>query len=70
MEQQLVGIRDVLDIEQLDLRVGLRIEVLVHILQHVLDTDLLAVADRPHAVELKALDDGTLEDEDGRSTRA
>ena len=63
MEEQLVGIADVLDIEQLHLRIGLGVEVLVHILQHILDADLLAVAYRPHAVELQTLDDGTLQDE-------
>ena len=42
----------------------------VHVLQHVLDTNLLAVADGPDAVELQPLDDGTLEDEYRRGTRA
>ena len=44
--------------------------MLVHVLQHVLNAYLLAVANAPHAVELQALDDGTLEDEHSRSTRA
>ena len=70
MEQQFVGIGDVLDIEQFHLRVVLGIEMLVHILQHVFDADLLTIADTPHAVELQSLDDGTLQDKHGCSTRA
>ena len=68
MKKQLVGVGDVFDIEQLDLRVGLGIEVLVHILQHILDAYLLTVAYRPHAVELEAFDDGTLENKHRRGT--
>ena len=64
VEEQFVRVTDVLDIEQFDLGVGLGVEVLVHILQHILDADLFAVADAPHAVEPQALDDRTLEDED------
>ena len=70
MEQQLVRIGDVLDIEQFDRRVFLGIEVLVHVLQHILDAYLFAIADRPYAVELQALDDGTLQYEYCRSSRA
>ena len=70
MEQQLVGVGDVLDIEQFYFGVVLGIEMLVHILQHVFDADLLAVADTPHTVELQSLDDGTLQDKHGCSTRA
>ena len=44
--------------------------MLVHILQHVLDADLLAIADRPYAVELQSFADRTLEDEHRRCTRA
>ena len=44
--------------------------MLIHILQHVLDANLLAVADAPDTVELKSLADGTLEDEYRRGTRA
>ena len=44
--------------------------MLVHILQHVFDADLLTVADTPHAIELQSLDDGTLQDKHGCSTRA
>ncbi len=40
----------------------------VHVLQHVFDANLLAVADGPYAVELQSLDDGTLEDEYRRGT--
>ena len=39
-------------------------------MQYVLDANLLAVADRPDAVELQSLDDGTLQDEDRCGTRA
>lgn len=66
MEQELVGVGDVLDIEELDAGVVLGIKVLVHILEHVLDADLLAVADTPYGVELQTLLDGRLQDEDGR----
>ena len=48
IEQQLVGVSDVLHIEQLDLGIMLGIEVLVHILQHVLDAYLLTIADAPY----------------------
>ena len=44
--------------------------MLVHILQHVLDADLFAIADRPDAVELQSFADRTLEDEHRRCTRA
>ena len=44
--------------------------MLVHILQHVFDADLLTIADTPHTVELQSLDDGTLQDKHGCSTRA
>ena len=70
MVEQLVGVGDILDIEQFYFGVGLWVEVLIHILQHVLDAYLLAIADRPDTVELQALDDGTLEDEHGRGARA
>ena len=70
MEQQFVGVGDILDIEQFHLRVVLGIEMLVHILQHVFDADLLTIADTPHAIELQSLDDGTLQDKHGCSTRA
>ena len=70
VEEQLVGVGDVLDIEQFYARVAFGVEVFVHILQHVLDAYLLAVSYRPHAVEGQALDDGTLEDEHRRGTRA
>ena len=70
VEQQFVGVRDVLDIKEFYFRIRLRVEVLVHILQHVLDTNLFAVADAPHTIELETLDDGTLEDEDRCGTRA
>ena len=70
MEEQLVGVADVLDIEQFYVRIGLGVEVLVHVLQHILDAYLLSVAYTPDTVELQALDDGTLQNENGCSTRA
>ena len=70
MIQQFIGVGNILDIQQLHQRVALSIEMLVHILQHGLDAVLLAIADRPHAVKLKSLAHGTLEDENGRSARA
>ena len=70
VEQQFVGVRDILYVKQFHLRVGFGVKVLVHVLQHVLYANLLAVAYRPHAVELQPLDDGTLEDEHCRGTGA
>ena len=52
MIQQLIGIRDVFDVQQFDLGVRFRIKVLVKVLQHILNTNLLAVADGPYAIEL------------------
>ena len=60
MEEQFVWIGDILDIQEFDLGIGLRIEVLVHILQHILNANLFAIADAPHTVELQAFDNGTL----------
>ena len=68
MEQQFVGVRYVLYVQQLHLRVGLGVEVLVHKLQHVLNAYLLAVADAPHRVELQALGHGRLKDEHRRGS--
>ena len=51
------------------MRVALGIEILVHILQHVFDTYLLAVADAPHAVEGKSLRHSRLKDEHCRGSR-
>ena len=70
MEQQHVGIRNVLDVKQFDFRVGFGIKILVHIHENVLDANLLAIADRPDAIELQTLDDSTFEDENCRSTRS
>ena len=44
--------------------------MLVHIFQHGLDANLLAVAHAPHRVEGQALGDGAFEDEHGRGTAA
>ena len=44
MEQKFVRIRDVLDIEQLDFRISIRIEIFIHILQHVFNTNLFTIA--------------------------
>ena len=70
MIQQLVGVRDILDIQQFYFRVCLRIEALVHILQHILDTNLFAVADAPHAVKLQTFDNSTLQNEHRCGARA
>ena len=70
MVEQHIRIGDILDVEQFHLRISLRVKVLVHILQHIFNTDLFAVANAPHAIKLQALDDGTLENKYGRSTRA
>ena len=70
MLEQALGVRDVLDIEQLDLGVALRVKVFIHVFQHVLDTDLLAVTDRPHTVELQTLAHTRVDDEHGGSARA
>ena len=64
MEEEFVGVGDVFDVKQLDVRVGGWVEVLVHVLEHVLDANLLAVAHAPHGVECQAFGDGRLEDED------
>ena len=48
----------------------LNVKGVVHVLQHVLDANLLAVADGPDAVELQSLDDSTLQNEDRCGTRA
>ena len=45
------------------MRISIGIEVLIHILQHVLDAYLLTITDRPNAVELQTFYDGTLENE-------
>ena len=68
--EQFVGIGDVFNIKQLHGRVGFWIEVLVHILQHILDANLFPVTDGPNAVELESLDDGTLQNEDSSGTGA
>ena len=70
MEEQLVGVGDVLDIEQFHLRVGGGVEMLIHVLQHIFNAYLLAVADTPDRAELQALDDGRLKDEYGGGTTA
>ena len=70
MLQQAVGFRNVLDIEQLDLGVVLGVKVLVHVFEHVLDADLLAVANRPDGVELQTLAHGRVDDEHGSGSRA
>ena len=70
MEEQLVGIGDVLYIKQFHMRVALGVEMLVHVLQHVFYAYLLAVADAPHGVELQALDYGRLKNEHGGGTAA
>ena len=44
--------------------------MLVHILKHVLDTNLFAIADAPYRIELQAFGDSTLKDEYSRGTRA
>ena len=64
VEQQAVGVADVFDVEQFDVRVGGRVEVLVHVLQHVFHADLLGVAHRPYGVELQAFGDGAFQNED------
>ena len=69
MVQEFIGVGYILDIEQFNLRIGLGIEVIVHILQHVLDTNLFAITNAPYAVELQPLDDSTLENEHCCGTR-
>ena len=70
MVEQLVWVADILDIEQFHLRIGIGVEVLIHILQYILDADLLAVADAPHTIEPQSFDDGTLQDKYRCGTRA
>ena len=61
--EQLVWVGDILDIEQFHHRIGLRIEVIVHILQHVLNTNLLAIANAPYRVEFQPFSNCTLKNE-------
>ena len=70
MLEQAFGVRNILDIEQFDLGVALGVKVLVHVFQHVFDANLLAVTDRPHAVELQTLAHSRVDDEHGGSARA
>ena len=44
--------------------------MLVHILKHIFDTNLLTIADAPYRIELQAFSDSTLKDEYSRGTRA
>ena len=70
MEQQFVGIGYILNVEQLHLRVALGVEALVHVLKHILNANLFAVADAPYGVEGQALRHGALQNEHSRGTRA
>ena len=70
MIEQFVRVGDIFDIEQFDVRVAFGIEVLVHVLQGILDTDLLAVAYAPNRTERKTFADRRLKDEDSRGTAA
>ena len=70
MIQQFIGVGDILDIKQFYLRIGLGIKALVHILQHILDTNLLAVTNAPHTVKLQALDNRTLKNKYRCGTRS
>ena len=69
MEQQFVRIGYVLDIKQFYRRRSLGVKVFVHILQHVLNANLLPVTDAPHRAELQSFDDCRLKDEYGRGPR-
>ena len=70
MIQQLIGVGNVFNIQQLHQRVALSIEVFIHIFQHRLDTILLTITDRPDAIELQTLAHSTLKDKHRRGTRA
>ena len=48
----------------------LRVEVLVHILKHVLNTNLLTISDAPYRIELQTLSNSTLKNKYSCSTRA
>ena len=51
------------------MRILVRIEVLIHILQHVFYAYLLAITDAPHTVKLQSLDDCRFKNEYSRGTR-
>ena len=50
------------------MRVSLRVEILIHILEHIFNTILLAVADAPYRVEGQTFHHSRLKDEHGRGT--
>ena len=51
------------------MRVGVGIERVVHVLQHVFNADLFTITNAPNRTELESLDDCRLEDEDGCGAR-
>ena len=61
MEQQSVRIAYTFDIKQFYLGVFFRIEMLVHILQHIFYSDLLGIAHRPYGIELQPFCNRTLQ---------
>ena len=68
--EHLVGVGNVLDVEQLHQRVVLGVEVLVHILQHALDAYLMTVTDRPYTIESQSFSNGTFKNEYSRGAAA
>jgi hypothetical protein len=52
MKEKLVGIGNILNIEEFDVGVCFWIEMLVHILQNIFNANLFAIANRPNAIEL------------------
>ena len=61
MKQQTVGVTDTLYIKKFYSGIRFRIEVFVHVLQHILHADLLGIAHRPYRVELQSLGHGALQ---------
>ena len=70
MLEQPLRVADLLHVEHDDAARPLGVEGLVEVLQHILDAQLGAVANGPHAVELQAVAHAVLLDEHGRGTAA
>ncbi len=67
--EQLLRLVDALDVEQLDARAGGRVERLVHVLQHLLNANLGAVAHGIYAIESQSFGYAHIEDEQRRGAR-
>ena len=68
MIQELIRIFDLLDIKHLYFGVKDRVEVAVHVFDHLFHTDLLGVADRPDRRETKSFCQCRFDNEKSRTT--